>query len=365
MKWLLALVLPLALLALVVACEEEEEEAAIATPSAAATATLIAGGSPSPTDTPTRTAAPTATATGVPSPTAAAVPVDIREVDFSEVLGVPYCTYGPQGCYGIPEEFIVYGDLTGDGEEEAILPGHSGGTAGFVSLWVYGYVDGELQALLAEPAPVGTAAPSYIGVPQVEGGRLIVARPAYGPDDYMCCPSQLNNEYYEWDGSELALVGEETIDNPDVESAPSLDIREVDFSEVLGVPYCTYGPQGCYGIPEEFIVYGDLTGDGQEEAILPGHSGGTAGFVSLWVYGYVDGELEALLAEPAPVGTAAPSYVGVPKVEGGRLIVARPAWGPDDDMCCPSQLNNEYYEWDGSELVLVGEETIDNPNLPP
>ncbi len=112
-------------------------------------------------------------------------------------------------------------------------------------------------------------------------------------------------------------------------------------------------------------MYGDLTGDGQEEAILPGHSGGSAGFVSLWVYGYVDGELQALLAEPAPVGTAAPSYIGVPQVEGGRLIVARPLWGPDDHMCCPSQLNNEYYEWDGSDLVLVGEETIDNPNLPP
>ncbi|UCH86830.1 MAG: hypothetical protein JSU97_10045 [Dehalococcoidia bacterium] len=174
------------------------------------------------------------------------------------------------------------------------------------------------------------------------------------------------NFTYAWDGISYVLVAEEYVGAEEYEpSAPSVDIREVDFSEIVGVPYCTYGPQGCYGIPEGFTVYGDLTGDGLEEAILPGHSGGTAGFISLWVYGYVDGELQALMDRPAPEGTAAPAYIGVPQVEDGRLVVARPAYGPDDLMSFPSQLKNEYYEWDGSDLVLVSEETIDNPYLPP
>lgn len=59
MKWLAALLLPLALLTLAVACEEEEQEAATATPSPAATATATPQVTASPEATPTSEATPT------------------------------------------------------------------------------------------------------------------------------------------------------------------------------------------------------------------------------------------------------------------------------------------------------------------
>ncbi|NIR01629.1 MAG: hypothetical protein GTN78_15755, partial [Gemmatimonadales bacterium] len=51
---------------------------------------------------------------------------------------------------GISDESIQYIDLTGDGLEEAIVLLDSGGTAGYLAVWVYGYVDGELQSLMGE-----------------------------------------------------------------------------------------------------------------------------------------------------------------------------------------------------------------------
>jgi hypothetical protein len=156
-------------------------------------------GEVTPVITPT-VAEPTVTATGVPS-------TEIRDVDFSEVAEVRERLESIGG--QLVREDIQYADLTVDGEEEAIVPLFSGGTAGNIALWVYGYVDDRLEVLLSRPQ-------AYKIFARVEDGTVVLVEPVYGPNDPNCCPSQLTNTYYEWDGSELALVREETIDNPNV-----------------------------------------------------------------------------------------------------------------------------------------------------
>ncbi|MGB6895351.1 MAG: hypothetical protein WBF37_05345 [Dehalococcoidia bacterium] len=147
-----------------------------------------------------------------------------------------------------------------------------------------------------------------------------------------------------------------TIARPTATAEPSVDIREVDFSEVSEVGDALEESGG--ELVEEDIQYVDLTGDGQEEAIVPLFSGGTAGNIALWVWGYVGEDLEALLAQPD-------SYKIVARVEDETLVLVDPVYGPDDPNCCPSELRNRYYEWDGSELALVDEEIVDNPDVAP
>jgi len=128
MKWLTALLLPLALLTLAVACEQEEEETATATPSPRATATASPEATPSPEVTATpeptlETPTPTATPSEfiVPSPAPAEIPrqgttlgspdAPLTIVEYSEFL-CPFCARAalntvPQ----IEEEYIAAGKV--------------------------------------------------------------------------------------------------------------------------------------------------------------------------------------------------------------------------------------------------------------
>jgi hypothetical protein len=158
------------------------------------------------------------------------------------------------------------------------------------------------------------------------------------------------------EAEEPTPVATATMEEPTTTPEPSADIRDVDLSAVPEVRRRL--EEGSGRLVEQDIQYVDLTGDGQEEAIVPLSSGGTAGNIALWVYGYVDDRLEVLLSRPQ-------SYKIVGRVEDGTLVLVDPVYGPDDPNCCPSQLRNTYYEWDGSELALVREETVDNPRVAP
>jgi hypothetical protein len=128
------------------------------------------------------------------------------------------------------------------------------------------------------------------------------------------------------------------------------DIQEVDFSQTpQGQDLVAGGGEILPGT----VIYADLTGDGQEEAVVPVSSGGTGGDIGFAVFTERNGTLEELLA-------STPGRVMV-EVDEGVLVETQPIYGPDDPNCCPSQLKKIYYRWDGDALVVDHEETIDQP----
>jgi hypothetical protein len=139
--------------------------------------------------------------------------------------------------------------------------------------------------------------------------------------------------------------------------APAPDIDEVDFSQVPAVEELLKGTGGRL-LPEE-IVFADLTGDGAEEAVVPISSGGTGGNIAYVVFGYRNGELEEILEVKPEAGRV------MMRVENGVLVETQPIYGPEDPLCCPSQLRHTYYRWDGDEFVVDHEETETVPSAKP
>jgi hypothetical protein len=98
------------------------------------------------------------------------------------------------------------------------------------------------------------------------------------------------------------------------------------------------------------FIYGDLTGSGAEEAVIPVSSGGEGGDIAVIVFGYIDGEVEELLrAEPAETSIVA-------SIENGQLMTTEGFFAPGDPINFPSQLLHRYYAWDGSAFVIEREE---------
>ncbi len=102
------------------------------------------------------------------------------------------------------------------------------------------------------------------------------------------------------------------------------------------------------------IIYVDLTEDGVEDAIVPVSSGGTLGDIAVFVYGYGSGGL-GLLLEAFPQQSSS-IHAGL---DGqGRLVTEEGVFGPDDPLCCPSEVLRRYYRWDGTALVVDREEQV-------
>lgn len=135
------------------------------------------------------------------------------------------------------------------------------------------------------------------------------------------------------------------------------DISDVDFSQVPAVESLLEQSGGRL-LPEE-IVFTDLTGDGVDEAVVPVSSGGTGGNIAYAVFGYRDGDLEELLLVKPEAGRVTAA------VEDGVLVETQPVYAPEDPLCCPSRLVRTYYRWDGEELVVDREETVDTPSVKP
>ena len=136
------------------------------------------------------------------------------------------------------------------------------------------------------------------------------------------------------------------------------DIRGVDFTALADVRKLIDSLGGGEVLLGE-IIFADLTGDGQSEAVVPVASGGSAGIIAYAVFGYEDGSLRELLAVRPETGRVSVA------VEDGVLKETQPLYGPEDPFCCPRQLWNQYYRWDGRELVVDRQETIDNPPAKP
>lgn len=100
------------------------------------------------------------------------------------------------------------------------------------------------------------------------------------------------------------------------------------------------------------VLYADLTGDRREEAIVPVASQGTLGNVGYLVFTLEAGKPEVVLTRTVDRTSAGGLQMSV---ENGVLLETRGVFGPDDPFCCPSQLRETTFAWDGSQLQVDNE----------
>ena len=148
-----------------------------------------------------------ATSTEVPTGSSdsatATTPVDIRQVDLPSQPAVAEFLATRGGA--VDTDRVIYADLTGDGNDEAVVPVSSGGEGGDIAVFVIGYVDGKLEELLlAQPAETSMTA-------AIENGQLVTTEGVFAPGDPFGVPSQVLNRYYAWDGEALVVEREEQV----------------------------------------------------------------------------------------------------------------------------------------------------------
>jgi len=101
-------------------------------------------------------------------------------------------------------------------------------------------------------------------------------------------------------------------------------------------------------------VYGDITGDGSDEAAVNVYYslGGSGSFTCVYVYTLKDGS-PSLLAR-VEGGDRAHGAIESVKILNGQLIVGRYRPTKDDCNACYGYIETTKYKWLGSRLVKVG-----------
>ena len=171
----------------------------------------------------TTIAAPTVmppTQTPVPTPNPTAIPgINLRLVDWRKFLttdkafktdptiedltstGLPYISVvGVKDVVGFPTlgNEVAYGDISGDGRDEALISLFSGGTAGNLGLLVF--TGGAQKPVLV------AALPGYKIGGVFETGFLKVSQPLYAGFEANCCPSGFESTRYKMTDGKLVLV---------------------------------------------------------------------------------------------------------------------------------------------------------------
>jgi hypothetical protein len=119
----------------------------------------------------------------IPPPTSAAGEPCIEATPTFSVLvpGLAGADLGqPFGGYALLGS-ISYGDMDGDGLEEAVIPTDSYGTGGSFGFLVYHQAVGAPQLI--------AAVPGYKVLPQIIAGQLVVTQPFYFGFEANCCPT--------------------------------------------------------------------------------------------------------------------------------------------------------------------------------
>lgn len=134
-------------------------------------------------------------------------------------------------------------------------------------------------------------------------------------------------------------------------------VREADLSDIALIgPIIDHFGGG--EIEPARTTYADLTDDGVEEAVIFVESGGTQGDLGIAVLHVEDGAASVL----GYVEGAGRVELVLPEAGGGTIVSREGIWAPGDAECCPSQLRERFYEWNGTAFVVSVEQVIDNPD---
>lgn len=107
------------------------------------------------------------------------------------------------------------------------------------------------------------------------------------------------------------------------------------------------------------VGYGDLDGDGSDEAVVHAvctyGANGEEDTVQIWDLDSGRPEATASLAQaPASVQSRFPPQVNNVAVEGGTVVVTWDTWGETSPACCPEDQVQVRYQLDGDTLAVTG-----------
>ena len=117
----------------------------------------------------------------------------------------------------------------------------------------------------------------------------------------------------------------------------------------VGEPFVAGGrSRPAVGLIDDFILTGDLNGDGKDEAVvlLWENTGGSATYKYLAVTGMRDDKPYTL--DTALIGERVQVRAG--RIVGNRIELDVVQQGPSDAACCPSQTATRYWDLDASGL---------------
>jgi hypothetical protein len=173
------------------------------------------------------------------------------------------------------------------------------------------------------------------------GGGTIASSTASGVEPSVRSVDWLNRTYTSDGGSVTVVNGdyEYAFDEEGNQVAADYEPRDPDG----------YVERGSFMVSPP--VYGDVTGDGVEEAIIISteNSGGTGRFDAIDVYAIRGGQ--PVVIGGIPGGDRGDGGIAEAKVEGGVIVVWRMASQEEDGACCPSKVQVERWSWKGDAFV--------------
>lgn len=285
----------------------------------------------------------------------------------------------------------AYGDLDGDGREEAVVAAFSclAGNRGPDLIAVFALTpNGKVQELPIEPRkwnqPFKGRDPSLglrgqMGV-AIENGRLIEKFPIFKDTDPDCCASGGTREFiYRWRSDRLVLDDIVDLATPPASKPPtqtSRAIRSVDVKKMLDDNTFGIVPEsemaelkeecadnGRDLLDVENLDYADLDGDGQEEAIYEGFTcmSGSGGMDFFGVVKLArDGRLVDMPIQPheGPF-KGRDVYAGLRghmslAVQNGNLAEVYPVYKDEKECEACSSGGQRFFifHWDGNHFVL-------------
>lgn len=254
-----------------------------------------------------------------------------------------------------------YADVNGDGEEEAlVLLGTNFGASGmFTDLAIVHMVDG--MSVNLDTIMLGDRVD--VRDVTVDGANILVTMVTQGPNEPMCCGTLEVTVTYSLEGETLTEVtrtengylnGVENFYNPETFNNITIHSGVIPSGTVTLT-------DGRYENDTDMIIsvldtskmqYGDLNGDGKDEAILLLHSntGGSGTFTELVVASAADNQVFDIAT--TLLGDRVTIY-SVVVTDTDKILVDMLTQGPNDPFCCPTSRVNAEFALKGDTLEAL------------